>query len=271
MKKRLKKLFFILLLVFCLRGLFHFFSRSLKKPQYITVSQGISLGKVENIQSYVDFLKKEGKEDPKAQYLYENKNKLPDKLLKLAAREKEARSFVVGYVTDDPAQAKRSKDFSIESPLIYYSQWDRDWGYRPFNGGIMATHGCGPTSIAMALKGLGVKVTPWDMAHYIEEKGYISDGYTSWEVFDGIQEDYPVQVESISIDNIPDYLNRGAYVVLSVRKGNFTDTSHMLVVAGVDEEGRLIINDPNSVRRSKLHWRLDRIRHEIKNAWAFYN
>lgn len=43
----------------------------------------------------------------------------------------------------------------------------------------------------------------------------------------------------------------------------------MVLVCGVDEEGKLIINDPNSVDNSIQHWELEKITSQIRNIWLF--
>ena len=35
------------------------------------------------------------------------------------------------------------------------------------------------------------------------------------------------------------------------------------------ENGKLLINDPNSVKNSKLNWYYDDIKDQIANVWAF--
>ena len=268
MKKLLKGIFLVVFFLFCGRVLLASYQEYKPGKKDLTLSSSPSLGDLDQRETYVNLLQEEASQDPDAEKIYQQKEVLPDKLLKLAACEKEARPFVLGFLEDNPSLALKSQDFSVESPLPYYAQWDRRWGYRAFSGGIMATHGCGPSSIAMVLEGLGIQVDPGDIASYIEKNGYLQDGYTSWKVIDGLVQDYSVQVTSIPVDQIPDQVNQGAYVVASLRRGNFTSTSHMVAIAGLDDQGRLIINDPNSVRNSKLHWQLPRIQSQIKNAWA---
>ena len=48
----------------------------------------------------------------------------------------------------------------------------------------------------------------------------------------------------------------------------FTDTGHIALACGLDSEGRIILNDPNSVYNSKNRWQYDKIKKEIKAAWA---
>lgn len=268
MKKFLRRLFLLVLLL--IGGGFLLATHQEYKlgNKDLTLSSSPSLGDLDQRETYVNLLQEEASQDPDAEKIYQQKEVLPDKLLKLAACEKEARPFVLGFLEDKPSLAKKSQDFSVDSPLPYYAQWDRRWGYHAFSRGIMATHGCGPSSIAMVLEGLGIQTNPDHVASYMIENGYLKDGYTSWEVFDGLARDYSLEVASIPVDQIQDQLNQGAYLVASLRRGNFTSTSHMVAIAGLDDHGRLIINDPNSVRNSKLHWQLPRIRSQIKNVWA---
>ena len=64
-------------------------------------------------------------------------------------------------------------------------------------------------------------------------------------------------------------LDAGYPVIASVSKGDFTTQGHFIVLAGTDEDGKVIVHDPNSVERSAKVWDLDRILSQTRNLWAF--
>lgn len=61
----------------------------------------------------------------------------------------------------------------------------------------------------------------------------------------------------------------GHPVICSVRPGDFTDTGHFLVVAGVADNGELVIHDPNSPANSARTWDVQRVLAQCANLWAF--
>lgn len=64
-------------------------------------------------------------------------------------------------------------------------------------------------------------------------------------------------------------LAEGHPVICSVRPGDFTDTGHFLVVAGVADNGELVIHDPNSPANSARTWDVQRVLAQCANLWAF--
>ena len=51
--------------------------------------------------------------------------------------------------------------------------------------------------------------------------------------------------------------------------GDFTDAGHFLVLTGVDQEGDIILQDPNSVERTKQHWDVQKLMNQMKNLWSY--
>ena len=67
-------------------------------------------------------------------------------------------------------------------------------------------------------------------------------------------------------------LEAGTPVICVVGPGDFTNSGHFLVLTGVDEEGKITLNDPNSKIRSKESWDINQLMSQIKNLWAYsYN
>ena len=53
-----------------------------------------------------------------------------------------------------------------------------------------------------------------------------------------------------------------------MRPGDFTTTGHFIVLAGV-EDGKIRVNDPNSVKRSEELWDYETLEYQINNLWAY--
>jgi predicted double-glycine peptidase len=63
-------------------------------------------------------------------------------------------------------------------------------------------------------------------------------------------------------------LQAGHPIICSMRPGDFTSQGHFIVLVGV-QDGKIIVNDPNSTERSNVLWDFDVLQPQIKNLWAF--
>ena len=51
-------------------------------------------------------------------------------------------------------------------------------------------------------------------------------------------------------------LQSGKLVIAIMSKGHFTNSGHFIVLRGVTEDGKLLVADPASVKRSNKEWDL---------------
>ena len=58
-------------------------------------------------------------------------------------------------------------------------------------------------------------------------------------------------------------------IICVMRPGEFTTTGHFIVLCELDEDGRVIIRDPNSEERSRKTWELQELMPQIKNLWSY--
>ncbi|OLR64740.1 C39 family peptidase [Peptoniphilus porci] len=213
-------------------------------------------------------IKDKAKDNKDYEYIYENIDKLPDDLVKLASKREEAQSFIIGYLKDDKSLAKKSEEFGVDNPVKFYLQYDERWGYYKYAGGIIGTRGCMPTTLSMVLSGCGIDKSPKEIAKYAEENGYVDSGMSSWSLVCDYLKDQGVNVYGIMKSEILKELEKGNYVILSLGPGYFTDKGHILLACGLDDAGRMILNDPNSVYNSINKWNYEKIKKQIKGAWA---
>lgn len=234
------------------------------------VDEKIDIDANSELKDYIKVIKKRRKKDIDYEYIYNHLDEFPEDMLEMAVLQPESRHFAIGYAKNDHSIAPLTEEFHIDNPCPYYLQWDRRWGYEPYGTGIIGTHGCGPTSLAMVLTGLGHKVTPKEMGAYAEKGNFIVNGFTSWDLMEQVAVDYGLKVQSIGKpESMPDYLNEGGYIILSLKPGKFTTVGHLLVVAGVDGQGNLIINDPNSPNNSRKTWKIEEVSPDIKKIWYY--
>ena len=60
-------------------------------------------------------------------------------------------------------------------------------------------------------------------------------------------------------------------MICSMSPGDFTKTGHFIVLTGIDNNGQVIINDPNSPKKSGRHWDVSSLVPQIKAIWLYSN
>ncbi|MCI6498514.1 MAG: C39 family peptidase [Lachnospiraceae bacterium] len=213
-------------------------------------------------------------EYPDVKGLYENFADYDAELLELVIKSPET----AGFVKDYPSKHNISviPDVSKEyepGQIPLFIQWDERWGYSTYGDNMMAINGCGPTCLAMVAVGLtgNTNYHPRYVADLSERNGYYSDTGTSWNLMtEGAQEmgltGYSLNITS---DNIKSELNENHPIIASMVPGDFTTVGHFIVITGIDKDGRLIVNDPNSKIRSGKHWDIDVVMSQSKSMWAY--
>lgn len=158
-----------------------------------------------------------------------------------------------------------------EIPFLY--QVDPHYSAASYAGADVGESGCGPTSLAMVYIALTGKTDrdPAAMAAFSEEGGYVEDGLTAWRLMTEGAAELGLASHEVPADasRLLAELEAGHPVICSVRPGDFTDTGHFLVVAGVAEDGNLVVHDPNSPANSARTWDVQRVLSQCANLWAF--
>ena len=196
------------------------------------------------------------------------------KLLKLAAVEPEARSFVRNWPESYPSDQGEECDTTWEGRIPHLYQWDKRWGYTLYCNTTFALTGCCPTSMAMVYQGLTGDYTrsPYDMGVLANERGYMDPsngtdnafltncagelGLSCWQL-------------SVSSEALTSALALGNVLICNVGPGDFTTGGHFIVLTGLDDAGDVIVNDPYSAQRSAISWSADTIVSQTKALYAF--
>lgn len=158
-----------------------------------------------------------------------------------------------------------------EVPFLY--QIDPQWSDEPYAGGNIHENGCGPTCLSMVYISLTGKtdLDPVAMARFSEQNGFTVDGMTAWALMtDGAAMLGLHSAElSASADVVRAELEAGRPIICSVRPGDFTSTGHFIVLAGLTDDGQVMVRDPNNAGNGDHPWDLDRILGQCANLWAF--
>lgn len=209
--------------------------------------------------------------------LAQNWESFPEDLVEALSKYPEILPFVLGYPEAKKNGTKNKIDISGEyqkGEIPLFIQWDARWGYQPYGDSMIGVSGCGPTCLSMVVVGLtgDTRYHPAKMAAYSKENGFIvPEVGTDWRLFSTGAERFGLQVQRLFLqeDDIYRQLKAKHPIICSMKPGDFTYTGHFIVLTGVDNEGNVHVNDPNSKRNSGRKWKLGRVLSQMKSAWAY--
>lgn len=210
-------------------------------------------------------------ENPKAKWVYDNFDDLDNVDAYLAGNDEDTIEFVYNMnngLTNFPYTPGQSVDLERKTP--YFIQWDNRWAYNKLGNRNIGISGCGPTSMAMILSRLKKdnSITPDKIAK--DAQNYMGNEGISWNFFyDGAKKyDYKIEDVALNEEAMKKALGKGPLLV-SVNRGYFTLFGHIFVIDSY-KDGKFIINDPNSLRNSKIEWTFDQISNQIVKIWSIY-
>jgi hypothetical protein len=203
-----------------------------------------------------------------------NAEAYPESLLELLASNQEALSFVQNY--PDRAEYANSSgltkaDLAGKVPL--FLQWDKRWGYNEYGDDMLAITGCGPTCLSMVIVGLtgDLSANPGAVADFSQSHGYCVDGNgTDWSLMSAGAKAYGLTAKEVPLwkNSMIEQLQAGHPIICVLGPGVFTTTGHFVVIYGY-ENGEFLINDPNSISRSKQRWTYESFESQVLNLWAY--
>ena len=195
----------------------------------------------------------------------------PESLIDLLERNPETEAFVLNYPFREQQDYTLSETPRDTVPL--FLQWDSRWGYEKYGSDLLAITGCGPACLAMAgyyLTGDGETFDPAAVAAFSEKNGYYASGYgSSWTLISEGAVKLGLDVTEIPLvkKRIQDNLNAGNPIICAMGPGAFTTAGHYIVLIGL-EDGKFIVNDPNSKENSGRLWSYEQIQGQIRNLWV---
>lgn len=212
-------------------------------------------------------------EHPECTSFIEQQDLYTEDLLKAVCNNEEMIDFVLDYPnasTDEQVQLTTEEE-KQKWPL--FIQWDERWGYHRYGESVIGLSGCGPTCVSMVVTGLTGRddVTPDVVADFAMVNGYYVYGTgTMWSLMSEGCEEFGVYSSEISNDeqSILESLEAGYPIICSVGPGHFTTAGHFIVLVGT-QDGKIIVNDPNSRAKSEVLWSYDTLQEQIKSLWAY--
>lgn len=158
--------------------------------------------------------------------------------------------------------------------VTYFNQLDYRWAELPYGqSGSIGKEGCGPTAMAIVVSTLTAQtVDPLYMANWAAENGHRCEGQGSYRtLIPGAAEAFGLSVATCGIQEgqrVIDSLADGALVVAIMGPGTFTTSGHFIVLRGVTQDGKILIADPASTKRSAQTWDLSLILNEVSKTQA---
>lgn len=174
---------------------------------------------------------------------------------------------------------------SMAGVIPLYLQYDDRWKDHPYSSGNMASSGCGPTTMAMIITGMmgnassfdmnsdGV-VDPKELAIWSTNTGHVipGQGSTNSLITDSAALAGLSCRQTTNFEEVKEALKNGKVVVDNVDKNvELGSGKHFLVLTGVDSEGKISINDPNSLENSKKTWDENIIKKITMTYWIIDN
>lgn len=197
----------------------------------------------------------------------------PENLQKLYAQNFETADFVVSYYKEKDKNKKVSlRGYKKGDTMPLFLQWDKQWGYMQYGEELAGINADGPMCIAMVgyhLTG-DKKFSPDKMITFSNDKGYYHKtlGTSPKLITEGVAE---LGLSTLQItpssENIIAALQKGNPLICYMAPGKFSNKGHYVVIHGYDE-GKLLINDPNSLLNSEKAWLFTDIASQIKGIWS---
>lgn len=197
----------------------------------------------------------------------------PQSLVELLKRNKETKEFVLNYPKYKDKHFKiNMKEYKNCDSVPLFMQWDIRWGYKMYGDDVAGLTACGPTCLSMVAVYLlqDIKYSPDYMIDWAKENGYCVDGSGSlWTLMSEGAQKLGIDSTELPLDKqrVINNLEVGNPVVCIMGPGDFTKKGHFIVMTGI-ENGKIKINDPNSIENSNKLWNFDDISSQINNLWA---
>ena len=225
---------------------------------------------------YKDQLGELYKKNPETKEIILNREKYSDDLLKWVIDYPEQSARSEEELSAQGLQAVDLKDYRIQNHIPVYFQWSEVWGYASYGSENIGMGGCGPTSLSMVATGLtgNTSFTPKYVADMSVNMGYYVDEVgTDWTLMTAGASELGInsaQLTNWSEDTLKSELSAGHPIICSMGPGDFTNQGHFIVLSGLTEEGKVLINDPNSKINSRKKWDLNTIINQMNAAWSFW-
>lgn len=161
-----------------------------------------------------------------------------------------------------------------ETQVVYYNQLDERWAHKMYGrSSTIGAAGCGPTSLAIVASTFtGKNIDPPTVCAWSVANGHRCEGNGSYHslIPEGAKH-YGLKVEKLgrsSARELEQHLSSGKLVIAIMAKGHFTSSGHFIVLRGITKNGKVLVADPASYKRSGQEWDMSIILNEARGDAA---
>lgn len=161
----------------------------------------------------------------------------------------------------------------MKIPLYY--QYQEPWRNIKYGDGTIATSGCSLTCIAMVFNYVNsLSLTPDQVAAWAGTTYHVKGAGASWSIFPAAAKKWGVRCTGLgkNMNSVVTALSEGKPVIASMDKGTFTKGGHFIVLRGITEDGKILVNDPNDNANKQHFYKsfdVGLIKREAKQFWSF--
>lgn len=195
----------------------------------------------------------------------------PDEIVNLLKVNEETKDFVLNYpskIVDFKPDIINFSEYEncTEPPLLM--QWDLRWGYLSYNESVMGISGSAPTALSMAAiyELQDISLTPVHIAEFAT--GSNCQGKPEKLLSDGARAlDMTVLEIPRNDSRLRQAVSESGSVVVCLTDGKIL--SQVIVIRGLDEDGKYLINDTMSKSRSEKSYTFADIGSHLKKIWKY--
>lgn len=178
-----------------------------------------------------------------------------------------------GVSTVDPDYKPGMSGSVMKIPAIYQFDYKKVVCTINGKGKSASTSGCGATSMCMVIHYLtgNTEPTPYSLFKWAYDNGYYKGSGLSHEAISALGRLCGVEGKWIGKNGsrIVEALKSGHPVIAHMGPGIFTRQGHYIVLKGVTDDGKILVNDPNSQSRTGKAYPLSTIFSQSKTSSPF--
>lgn len=182
-------------------------------------------------------------------------------------------SAALGGVEEDWSGTVVHAAGGMDIPVLYQYNYKKTVCTIDGKAKSVSTSGCGATSASMVIAYLtgNTTQTPYTLFKWAYDHGYYSGDGLGHDAVSRLCSNYGVRCSWVANTekNILSALQSGYPVIAHMGPGIFTKNGHYIVLRGVTADGKILVNDPNSSKRTQMAFPLSTIIEQARRANSF--